>query len=105
MTRELIRLMQPDTRTQNTTLLVAEENYLDLLVDMLNHSGIPARTADGLKLEDARRRQSLMPFLQIYNGQQWLTFDPSNAEQGVPESYCCGARLCITAGRGGRRKL
>nr|WP_284709251.1 inactive transglutaminase family protein [Marinobacter sediminum] len=86
MTRELIRLMQPDTRTQNTTLLVAEENYLELLVDMLNHSGIPARTADGLKLEDARRRQSLMTFLQIYDGQQWLTFDPQSAEQGVPEN-------------------
>ncbi|MBW4936066.1 inactive transglutaminase family protein [Marinobacter sp. F4206] len=86
MTRELIRLMQPDTRTQNTTLLVAEEDYLELLVDMLNHSGIPARTADGLKLEDARRRQSLMPFLQIFNGEQWLTFDPNTAEQGVPES-------------------
>ncbi|MBW0149152.1 inactive transglutaminase family protein [Marinobacter arenosus] len=86
MTRELIRLMQPDARTQNTTLLVAEENYLDLLVDMLNHSGIPARTADGLKLEDARRRQSLMPFLQIFNGEQWLTFDPNTADQGVPES-------------------
>ena len=85
MTRELIRLMQPDTRTQNTTLLIAEEDYLYLLVDMLNHSGIPARTADGLKLEDARRRQKLRPFLQIYNGQQWLTFDPKTAEQGVPE--------------------
>ncbi len=85
MTRELIRLMQPDTRTQNTTLLVAEEDYLDLLVDMLNHSGIPARTADGLKLEDARRRQSLNPFLQIYDGERWLTFDPNTAEQGVPE--------------------
>ncbi|MGF2736090.1 inactive transglutaminase family protein [Marinobacter sp. DUT-1] len=85
MTRELIRLMQPDTRTQNTTLLVAEENYLQLLVDMLNHAGIPARTADGLRLEDARRRQQLMPFLQIYNGDQWLTFDPQTAEQGVPE--------------------
>lgn len=85
MTRELIRLMQPDTRTQNTTLLIAEEDYLNLLVDMLNHSGIPARTADGLKLEDARRRQKLMPFLQIYDGQQWLTFNPKTAEQGVPE--------------------
>lgn len=86
MTRELIRLMQPDTRTQNTTLLVAEENYLQLLVDMLNHAGIPARTADGLRLEDARRRQPLMPFLQIYNGDRWLTFDPQTAEQGVPEN-------------------
>lgn len=86
MTRELIRLMQPDTRTQNTTLLVAEENYLQLLVDMLNDAGIPARTADGLRLEDARRRQPLMPFLQIYNGDDWLTFDPQTAEQGVPEN-------------------
>ncbi|WP_417565610.1 inactive transglutaminase family protein [Marinobacter sp.] len=86
MTRELIRLMQPDTRTQNTTLLIAEENYLDLLVDMLNHAGIAARIADGLRLEDARRRQQLMPYLQIYNGRQWLTFNPKSAEQGVPEN-------------------
>ncbi|MEE3168821.1 MAG: inactive transglutaminase family protein [Pseudomonadota bacterium] len=85
MTRELIRLMQPDTRTQNTTLLVSEDNYLQLLVDMLNHAGIAARTADGLKLEDARRRQQLTPYLQIYNGKRWLTFDPKTAEQGVPE--------------------
>jgi len=27
-----------------------------------------------------------MPFLQIYNGDQWLTFDPQTAEQGVPEN-------------------
>ena len=86
MTRELIRLMQPDTRTQNTILLVADENYLRLLVDMLNHAGIPARTADGLKLEDARRRQALTSFLQIHNGERWLTFDPKTARQGVPEN-------------------
>jgi len=86
MTRELIHLMQPDTRTQNTTLLIAEENYLELLVNMLNHAGIPARTADGLKLEDARRRQKLTTVLQIYNGNEWLTFNPRTAEQGVPEN-------------------
>ena len=86
MTRELIRLMQPDTRTQNTTLLVSEDNYLQLMVRMLNHAGIAARTADALKLEDARRRQQLVPFLQIYNGERWLTFDPRTGEQGAPES-------------------
>ncbi|BFN14811.1 MULTISPECIES: inactive transglutaminase family protein [Marinobacter] len=86
MTRELIRLMQPDNRTQNTTLLVSDDNYLQLLVKMLNHAGIAARTADALKLEDARRRQQLVPFLQIYNGKRWLTFDPRTAEQGVPEN-------------------
>lgn len=85
MTRELIRLMQPDAQAQNTTLLVSGTNYLNLLVRMLNHAGIPARTADGLKLEDARRRQGLTPFLQIYNGDEWLTFDPRSGEQGLPE--------------------
>ncbi|WP_417529568.1 inactive transglutaminase family protein [Marinobacter lipolyticus] len=85
MTRELIRLMQPDTQAQNTTLLVSGTNHLDLLVRMLNHAGIPARTADGLKLEDARRRQGLTPFLQIYNGDEWLTFDPKSGDQGLPE--------------------
>ncbi|MDI9245068.1 inactive transglutaminase family protein [Marinobacter sp. CHS3-4] len=87
LTRELIKLLQPDSRrSQNTTLLVSEANYLDLLSRMLNHAGIPARTADGLYLEDARRRQSLRPFLQIYNGEDWLTFNPRTAEQGLPEN-------------------
>ncbi len=85
MTRELIKLLQPDQGAQNTTLLVSEANYIDLLTRMLNHAGIPARTADGLALEDARRRQQLRPFLQIYDGSRWLTFNPRTAEQGLPE--------------------
>lgn len=86
MTRELIKLLQPDGNAQNTTLLVSDANYIDLLDRMLNHAGIPARTADGLALEDARRQQHLRPFLQIYNGNRWLTFNPRTAEQGLPEN-------------------
>ncbi|MDK8464931.1 inactive transglutaminase family protein [Marinobacter sp. SS13-12] len=86
MTRELIKLLQPDGGAQNTTLLVSNDNYIDLLNRMLNHAGIPARIADGLALEDARRRQQLRPFLQIYDGTSWLTFDPRTAEQGLPEN-------------------
>lgn len=86
LTRELIRLVQPDASTQNTTLLVSEDNHVKLLDRMLNYAGIAARTADGLNLEDARRRQHLVPFLQIHNGDRWLTFDPRTGEQGVPEN-------------------
>lgn len=85
MARELIRLTQADARTQNTALLLSGENRLQLLVRMLNHANIAARTADGLQLEDARRRQQLVPFVQIFNGDRWLTFDPRTGEQGVPE--------------------
>ena len=31
------------------------------------------------------RRQQLRPFLQIYDGSRWLTFNPRTAEQGLPE--------------------
>ncbi len=86
MTRELIKLLEPEGNTQNTTLLVSDDNYIDLLNRMLNHAGIPSRIADGLALEDARRRQQLRPFLQIYDGKSWLTFNPRTAEQGLPEN-------------------
>lgn len=86
MTRELIKLLRPDSSAQNTTLLVSDANYIELLNQMLNHAGIPARTADGLALEDARRQQQLRPFLQIYDGDRWLTFNPRTAEQGLPEN-------------------
>ena len=95
LTRELIKLLQPDSsRAQNTTLLVSDGNYMDLLSRMLNHAGIPARTADGLHLEDARRRQTLRPYLQIFDGQSWLTFNPMSLGATTPRSAfpCCARR-------------
>lgn len=86
LTRELIKLLQPESPEQNTSLLTSSTNYPDLLARMLNHAGIPARIADGLQLEDARRRQSLKPYLQIYNGDEWLTFNPHTGDQGLPDN-------------------
>lgn len=97
LTRELIKLLQPDNnQVQNTTLLVSDANYMSLLSRMLNHAGIPARTADGLYLEDARRRQDLRPFLQIYDGDSWLTFNPRTAEQGLPENVVLWRQAAVS---------
>jgi hypothetical protein len=97
LTRELIKLLQPENRqVQNTTLLVSDVNYMNLLSRMLNHTGIPARTADGLYLEDARRRQDLRPFLQIFDGERWLTFNPRTAEQGLPENVVLWRQASIS---------
>jgi hypothetical protein len=85
MTRELIKLLQSDDPDQNTSLLLGNNDDIQVLTRMLNHSGIPARITAGLKLEDARRRQSLRPFLQIHNGDRWLTFNPQSGQQGLPE--------------------
>lgn len=85
MTRELIKLMQANDPDQNIALLLNSESYVTLLRRMLNHAGIPARVADGLKLEDARRLQPLRPFLQIHDGERWLTFHPETGQQGLPD--------------------
>ncbi|WP_417548537.1 inactive transglutaminase family protein [Marinobacter segnicrescens] len=85
MTRELIKLMQSSEPDQNISLLLNNNPYVTLIQRMLNQAGIPARVADGLKLEDARRLQPLRPFLQIHNGERWLTFHPETGQQGLPD--------------------
>ena len=85
MTRELIKLMQASDPDQNIALLLNSEPYVSLLQRMLSQADIPARIADGLKLEDARRLQPLRPFLQIHNGERWLTFHPETGLQGLPD--------------------
>lgn len=86
LTRELIKLLQSPEPDQNAALLLNSDSAISLLTRILNDAGVPARIADGLVLEDARRRQHLKPFLQIYNGEHWLTLDPKTAKQGLPKN-------------------
>tara|TARA_R100001440_G_scaffold64237_4_gene84711 strand:- start:10927 stop:12438 length:1512 start_codon:yes stop_codon:yes gene_type:complete len=92
MTRELIKLLDSADPNQNTALLMAGTNRVELLERLLNYAEIPARISEGIMLEDARRRQSLRPFLEIYDGEQWLTFNPQNGQQGLPENVLLWSR-------------
>lgn len=82
LTRELLKLLATDD--QNAALLLAFLPQPELVVRLLNQVGVPARLAEGLFLQDARRRQTLQPFLQIHDGEQWLTYDLRTGEQGLP---------------------
>jgi hypothetical protein len=82
--RELIGLLNSPAPDQNTRLLLGSRSRAEVLYLLINYSGTPARIAEGLRLEDARRQQSLLPWLQVYDGERWLTFNPRTAEQGVP---------------------
>jgi hypothetical protein len=84
-TRELISLLNNPTPDQNIRLLMSDRSRSEVLYQLINYSGTPARIAEGLRLEDARRQQSLLPWLQVYDGERWVTFNPRTAEQGVPE--------------------
>ncbi|MEQ5834289.1 inactive transglutaminase family protein [Marinobacter mangrovi] len=92
MTRELIKLIRSTDPDQNTALLLAGHDDVDVLVKLLNYADIPARVSEGVKLEDARRRQPLRPFLEIYDGDHWLTFNPQTGEQGLPDNVLLWSR-------------
>ncbi|TBW59498.1 gonadoliberin III [Marinobacter halodurans] len=92
MTRELIKLIRSSDPNQNTALLLAGNDDVDVLVKLLNYADIPARVSEGIMLEDARRRQPLRPFLEIFDGDHWLTFNPQTGEQGLPENVLLWSR-------------
>lgn len=103
LTRELIALLNSATPDQNTRLLLSDGALALTLQRLLNFAGIPARLADGLPLEDARRQQTLQSWLQIHDGERWLTFNPRTGTQGVPADVllwrqASGSLLDVTGG-------
>ncbi|WP_432696693.1 inactive transglutaminase family protein [Marinobacterium sp. YM272] len=86
LTRELIALLNAPQPDQNTQLLLSDTSKIQTLDQLLNYANTPARIAEGLVLEDARRAQSLQPYIQIFDGDHWVTFNPRTGEQGVPEN-------------------
>lgn len=50
---------------------------------MLNQADIPARViVRALKLEDGRRRQQLIDYVQVFEGDKYDLFDPQSGLQG-----------------------
>jgi len=86
LARELIRRLNNPSGNQNAALLMEEVgDRSELLRRLLNQAEIPARQVMALQLEDARRRQSLTPMVEAYNGEEWVLFNPQTGAQGVPE--------------------
>jgi len=85
LARELIKLLNNPESNQNTALLRAEKmDQAALLMNLLDRAGIATRSVMGLYLEDARRRQSLTPMVEIYTGEEWLLINPETGAVGVP---------------------
>lgn len=74
---------------QNISLLkTAQPNTALLAVRLLNQAQIKATVVRAVRLEDGRRRQQLVPFIQIWlDDQQNVIFDPRTGQQGLPEEH------------------
>ena len=83
--RELLKTLLAEELDQNGALLLASESVENLLVPLIQEAGYSARLSEGLLLEDARRRQRLETWLEVYDG-EWQFFDPKTGAQGLPDN-------------------
>ena len=77
--------------SQNTNMLLGlireGENKTDILINLLHMAEVPARLVRGLNLEDGRRRQPIVEMFEVYDGKDWVLFDPRTAQSGNPEDF------------------
>lgn len=85
LTRELIRLLDPDLEQNAALLLGGDLGRAELLVRLLNRAGVAARVSLALELEDARRRRPLTAMIEVPMDGVWMPFHPQTGEQGRPD--------------------
>jgi len=56
-----------------------------LATTLLAGARIPSRVLQVLPLAGDTRRMGVIPWLAVHNGDDWLFFDPSTGEQGLPK--------------------
>ncbi|HET8806933.1 MAG TPA: inactive transglutaminase family protein [Methylophaga sp.] len=84
LARELI--VEFNNQKQTAELLAQVKPRTAWLVHLLHQAGIPARQVHALELEDGRRRQSLIDYLQVFDGEDYALFHPQTGKQGQPEN-------------------
>ncbi|MEM1229711.1 MAG: UUP1 family membrane protein [Pseudomonadota bacterium] len=77
LAQQIIRAMNTEPLDQNLALLLDQYSPAELLDALLRTANVQARMVQALALEDARRRQSLQRFVQVWDGDRWLLLDPA----------------------------
>ncbi|MBC7006406.1 inactive transglutaminase family protein [Photobacterium sp. BZF1] len=85
LTRELIKQFN-DRNNQNAALLLNSLSREQAIINLLSLEKIHARIVGGLQLEDGRRRQSITPMVEVWNGQVWELFDLQTGQEGKPDN-------------------
>lgn len=89
-TRELLLQMNAAQATENVRLLRhisnSPEEWNQIVVDVLKGARIPARILQTLSLAEPSTEVPISYYLQVHNGNRWITFNPNSGEIGMPDS-------------------
>lgn len=84
-TRELIKSLN-DSDSQNASLILNRMSKVDAVDKILAYAKIPSKVVGVIELEDGRRRQTIQQMNQVWNGDNWILFNPNNANQVIKEN-------------------
>ncbi len=79
-TREMFKVLN-DIENQHSQLLLNHMSKVEAAQDLLSIAEIHNKTVGVLTLEDGRRRQNIELMNQIWDGKQWVIFDPTSGIQ------------------------
>ncbi len=63
------------------------QKKVDLAVQLLALAGIHARTVHGIRLEEQRGEAPVVRWLEVYENDSWISYEPATGGRGVPEDY------------------
>ncbi|WP_162046735.1 inactive transglutaminase family protein [Vibrio taketomensis] len=81
-TRELIKQLN-DVDSQNAALILNTMSRVEAVHKILAYSKIPSKIAGVIELEDGRRRQTIQQMNQVWDGSEWVLFNPRTADQTI----------------------
>ncbi|MGR5146184.1 inactive transglutaminase family protein [Photobacterium alginatilyticum] len=84
LARELIKQFN-DKTNQNASLLLNSLSREQAIINLLSLENIHARIVGGLLLEDGRRRQSINPMVEVWDGIKWQLFNLQTGQEGKPD--------------------
>jgi hypothetical protein len=91
VTQLLVRLSNPasDSEIQSITKGISPgtEAWVERIMYVLAGRQITTRMVRGLALEDGRRNEALLPWLEVHNGERWEGFNPLTGDKGYPPNF------------------
>ncbi len=79
-TRELVKTLN-DSESQSAALITNNMTKVEAAEKLLSYAGVPNKVVGVIHLEDGRRRQTIQHMNQIWNGEQWMLFNPETGTQ------------------------
>ena len=88
--RELLTRLNAPTADSNVILLKQDIedslSWVKRVNNLLANANVTSRIVHMLILKDGIRHGSLTPWLEIFDGKQWVALDPKTGEPGVPDA-------------------